>query len=277
MAKIKHIAIATQDADKTARFYIDVMGLKEAGKIDSANASGYYLTDGNINMAILNFKNDQVAGPEYGTGYSGIHHIGFEVEDLEEVSGRLEEAGSKPREEINKALGVGMDGPRHANVEVKYGGPDGVIIDVSQTGWVGTGGLGVIARARVLLKSDDGCGAPQVAEALDVALSTVYRSSSALPKRGLEGFCGTAPRRLEFHYTPKHGSWLNMAEIEFSVLSRSCLKQRLPSGEALSREIDAMVRERNDARAAVNWRFSTQDARHEIRASILPILRSPEH
>ena len=68
-----------------------------------------------------------------------------------------------------------------------------------------------------------------------------------------------------------------MAEIEFSVLSRSCLKQRLPSGEALSREIDAMVRERNDARAAINWRFSTQDARHELRASILPILRSPEH
>ena len=140
MAKIKHIAIATQDADKTARFYIDVMGLKEAGKIDGVNASGYYLTDGNVNMAILNFKNDQVAGPEYGTGYSGIHHIGFEVDDLEEVSGKLEEAGSKPREEINKALGVGMDGPRHANVEVKYGGPDGVIIDVSQTGWVGTGG-----------------------------------------------------------------------------------------------------------------------------------------
>ena len=140
MAKIKHIAIATQDAEKTARFYMDVMGLKEAGKIDSANASGYYLTDGNVNMAILNFKNDQVAGPEYGAGYSGIHHIGFEVDDLDEAAGRLEAVGSKPREEINKALGVGMDGPRHANVEVKYAGPDGVIIDVSQTGWVGTDG-----------------------------------------------------------------------------------------------------------------------------------------
>ena len=72
-------------------------------------------------------------------------------------------------------------------------------------------------------------------------------------------------RRLEFHYTPKHGSWLNMAEIEFSVLSRSCLKQRLPSEEALSREIDALVRERNDARTAINWRFSTRDARHKLR------------
>ena len=54
-------------------------------------------------------------------------------------------------------------------------------------------------------------------------------------------------RRLEFHYTPKHGSWLNMAEIEFSVLSRSCLNQRLPSEESLQRVVRASVRERNEA------------------------------
>ena len=141
MARIKHIAIATQDADKTAKFYVEVLGLKEIAKVDSPNASGYFLSDGNINMAILNFKNDQVAGPEYGQNYSGIHHIGFEVESIEEVAKKLEEAHSSPREEINQALGLDMGGPRHANVEVKYGGPDGVIIDVSETGWVGTRGL----------------------------------------------------------------------------------------------------------------------------------------
>ena len=138
MAKIKHIAIATQDADKTAKFYTEVFGLKEIAKLDSPNASGYYLSDGDINVAILNFKNDQVAGPEYGQGYSGIHHIGFQVDDLEEVAKKLDAAESKPRDEINRALEVGMDHPRHANVEVKYGAPDGVIIDISQTGWVGT-------------------------------------------------------------------------------------------------------------------------------------------
>jgi len=56
MAKIKHIAIATQDAEKTARFYKEVFDLKEVGKIDGANASGYYLSDGNVNLAILNSK-----------------------------------------------------------------------------------------------------------------------------------------------------------------------------------------------------------------------------
>ena len=141
MAQIKHIAIATQDADKTAKFYIDVFGLREIAKLDSPNASGYYLSDGNINLAILNFKNDQVSGPEYGQNYSGIHHIGFEVESLEETAKKMMAADSQPRDDINQALGVGMGGPQHANVEVKYGGPDGVIVDVSETGWVGTRGL----------------------------------------------------------------------------------------------------------------------------------------
>tara|TARA_B110000014_G_scaffold259738_1_gene248104 strand:+ start:2775 stop:3203 length:429 start_codon:yes stop_codon:yes gene_type:complete len=141
MAQIKHIAIATQDADATAKFYTEVFGLKEIAKLDSDNASGYYLSDGNINVAVLNFKNDQVAGSEYGAGFSGIHHIGFEVESLEEIAEKLKSAGSNTRDEINQALGVGMPGARHANVEVKYGGPNGEIIDVSETGWVGTRGL----------------------------------------------------------------------------------------------------------------------------------------
>ena len=71
-------------------------------------------------------------------------------------------------------------------------------------------------------------------------------------------------KRLEFHYTPKHGSWLNMAEIEFSVLSRCCLRQRLPDEDALRREVQALVQERNAARATINWRFNTQDARTKL-------------
>ena len=85
MPKIKHIAIATQDIDRTAGFYKDVFGLREIAKLESANANGYFLSDGNVNMAILDFQNDAVAG-ERGKDYSGIHHIGFEVEDLEEAA-----------------------------------------------------------------------------------------------------------------------------------------------------------------------------------------------
>ena len=140
MPKIKHIALSTQDVDKTAKFYIDVFGMKEIAKIDGPGAKGYYLSDGDINLAILNFKNDAVAGVERGKDWSGIHHIGFQVESLEAITERLKSAGSSPRDDINQALGVGH-GRRYANVEVKYTGPDGVTVDVSETGWVGTTGL----------------------------------------------------------------------------------------------------------------------------------------
>ena len=71
-------------------------------------------------------------------------------------------------------------------------------------------------------------------------------------------------RRLEFHYTPKHGSWLNMAEIEFSVFSRGCLKKRVPDEESLCREVQALEQERNEAQARINWRFGIQDARTKL-------------
>jgi catechol 2,3-dioxygenase-like lactoylglutathione lyase family enzyme len=141
MPKVKHIAISTQDVDKTAKFYMDVFGLKEIGKIDSPGARGYYLSDGDLNIAILNFKKDDVAGVERGKDWSGIHHIGFQVESLEEIAERLANAGSEPRHDVNQALGVGQGHHAAANVEVKYNGPDGVMIDVSQTGWVGTSKL----------------------------------------------------------------------------------------------------------------------------------------
>jgi catechol 2,3-dioxygenase-like lactoylglutathione lyase family enzyme len=145
MPKIKHIALSTQDVDKTAKFYMDVFGMKEIAKLDGPGAKGYYLSDGDLNLAILNFKNDAVAGVERGREWSGIHHIGFQVESLEAITERLAAAGAQPRDDINRALGVGghpSDTPRHGNVEVKYTGPDGVTVDVSETGWVGTSGLG---------------------------------------------------------------------------------------------------------------------------------------
>ena len=72
-------------------------------------------------------------------------------------------------------------------------------------------------------------------------------------------------QRLEFHYTPKHGSWLNMAEIEFSVFSNQCLNRRIEDEASLKREIAALETERNQAAATINWRFPTTDARHKLR------------
>jgi DDE superfamily endonuclease len=71
--------------------------------------------------------------------------------------------------------------------------------------------------------------------------------------------------RLEFHYTPKHGSWLNMAEIELSVLSGQCLDQRIPNLSYLEHEVAAWEADRNAAEATVNWRFTTADARIKLK------------
>ena len=138
MSRIKHIALSTQDPEKTARFYVDVFGLKQIGRVDHPAVSGFFLSDGELNLAVLKFKNDAVAGAERGKGFSGIHHIGFQVDSLEAIAQRLAAAGSERRDDVNEALGVGHGDQRHANVEVKYGGPDGVMLDVSETGWVGT-------------------------------------------------------------------------------------------------------------------------------------------
>ena len=72
-------------------------------------------------------------------------------------------------------------------------------------------------------------------------------------------------KRLEFHHTPKHGSWLNMAEIEFSVLARACLKGRNPDECALKRNIRACEAKRNAMGATINWRFTAKDARTKLR------------
>ena len=72
-------------------------------------------------------------------------------------------------------------------------------------------------------------------------------------------------KRLEFHYTPKHGSWLNMAEIEFSVLSRACLRGRNPDEDSLEQAINACVTERNATPAPINWSFPIRNARAKLR------------
>ena len=87
--------------------------------------------------------------------------------------------------------------------------------------------------------------------------ASLYQTFPALEARRIA-------KRLEFDYTPKHGSWLNMAEIEFGVFSRSCLRQRIPDEESLCREVHALELERNQAQAQINWRFGIQDARTKL-------------
>jgi hypothetical protein len=79
--------------------------------------------------------------------------------------------------------------------------------------------------------------------------------------------------RLEIHYTPKHGSWLNMAEIELSILTRQCLDRRIPNPDRLRQEVAAWAAKRNRARTKIKWQFTTHDARiklHQLYPSMQP-------
>ena len=140
MARIRHIAIQTQDEEAAKNFYVENFGLKVVKKLDNDRISGYYLTDDHINVAILHFKNDTLAGAERGKGWSGIHHIGFQVDSLADTTEKLQKTVAKTRDDINVALGLGAGGASagHGNVEVRFIGPDNVNFDVSETGWVGT-------------------------------------------------------------------------------------------------------------------------------------------
>ena len=89
------------------------------------------------------------------------------------------------------------------------------------------------------------------------------------PASFYEAFCPEEARRLsqrfDFHYTPKHGSWLNMAETELSILSRQCLSRRIPNQQTLKTETTAWEKNRNKKYSTIDWQFTTQDARIKLR------------
>jgi hypothetical protein len=80
-------------------------------------------------------------------------------------------------------------------------------------------------------------------------------------------------QRIEWHYTPKHGSWLNMAEIELSVLARQCLKQRMENQKSIEGQVKAWQQRRNDAQVKVDWRFGVHDARCKLKR-LYPVMLS---
>ena len=135
MARIRHIALTTKEPAKVAEFYKAAFGLKELRR--SPNGA-VFLTDGHINMAILNYKTEK--SPDvgaHGPTFDGIHHFGFEVDDLDEACQKLESAQAR-RLTAKAGSDAAMRDGVHANFEMKWAGPDGVVIDVSHTGWEGT-------------------------------------------------------------------------------------------------------------------------------------------
>jgi methylmalonyl-CoA/ethylmalonyl-CoA epimerase len=130
MPKLRHVAFHTEDPEKTADFYKRVFEMEEVGRTDTHLAKGIYLTDGDLNVAILRFKTAEAADRKDGLGpVMGLHHFGFWVEDIEETRRRLAEMGAEPRDNLRPGA--------TSHFEEKYKGPDGVMIDIAEHGWKG--------------------------------------------------------------------------------------------------------------------------------------------
>ena len=130
MAKIKHIAITCENPDAVAKFYREGFDLVEVARNDRQ----IQLSDGDINLTLLKWKTDADAdvGPN-GENYSGIHHIGFQVDSLQETGGRLRQIGG---DEIVRREIAGPGEMRPPRAEEKWSGPNGQVLDISEPGWL---------------------------------------------------------------------------------------------------------------------------------------------
>ena len=132
MVRLRHIAVCVKNLEKAARFYETVFELKRVGREDIDIGSAIYLSDGVVNLALLNFAGatgNDLADP---TNAVGANHFGFQVDDLAEAERRIEAAGGKFFFDLGDA--------RKGNFERKFKDPDGVLFDISQHGWIGTDG-----------------------------------------------------------------------------------------------------------------------------------------
>ena len=131
MPKLRHIALHVDDPEATAEFYKKVFDMVEVGRTDSQLAEGIYLSDGDLNMAVLKFRTSQAADRGDGMGpVKGLHHFGFWVEDADEVRRRLEEAGAELLAKRNPTHNTGF-------FEEKWVAPDFTQFDIAQKGWSG--------------------------------------------------------------------------------------------------------------------------------------------
>lgn len=128
MARIKHIAIRTREVEKTAAFYKQAFGLEQVG----IGQNGIYLTDGYLNIAILNFR-PVVEGE---TMKLGVDHIGFQVDDVDAAVARVKGLGGKSLNDRHEVVKKEPAKPQ-SYFEVKCVGPEDQVIDVSNVGWVG--------------------------------------------------------------------------------------------------------------------------------------------
>ena len=132
MARIQHLAIASKDPEKQAAFYQKVFGFREVRRLNNPRARGVVLTDGAINISVLAFQQDQL---DHGMDFTGPHHFGVFVEDLEGTAQRAEEEGCTHYSELPEDKNEVNYRSKRSD---KFKGPENCLFDIANEPWVGT-------------------------------------------------------------------------------------------------------------------------------------------
>lgn len=132
MAKIRHLAIATQDPEKALEFYQTSFGFRLLKALDNERARGYFVTDGSINIALLKFKSDQLGK---GMDYVGLHHFGVYTDDADACADKVEAQGGVPYVDEIELTPV-IDG-KYRRPD-KFRGYEGMVFDIADKPWPGT-------------------------------------------------------------------------------------------------------------------------------------------
>jgi predicted enzyme related to lactoylglutathione lyase len=130
MARIRHIALVVKDLEKTATFYQKAFGLTRSEISEGPTARRIYMSDGEINLALLQYKSEVGSGLKDPGSFVGIHHFGFQVDDLQQTQAEIENAGGEFFFDLGKEDDEGF--------ERKFKDPDGIIFDINHKGWAMT-------------------------------------------------------------------------------------------------------------------------------------------
>ncbi len=131
-ARIRHIALSVKDIDATADFYEKAFGLKRSPKSEGPTAFRVYMSDGEINLALLQYKSEVGSGLKNPSDFVGIHHFGFQCDDIENQQKRIEAAGGQ--------FFFDLGDPDDDDFERKFKDPNGIIFDINWKGWTLTKG-----------------------------------------------------------------------------------------------------------------------------------------
>ena len=131
-ARIRHIALSVKDIDATADFYEKAFGLKRSPKREGSTAWAIYMSDGEVNLALLQYKSEVGSGLKDPNEFVGIHHFGFQCDDFEAQQKRIEKAGGE--------FFFDLGDPDDDDFERKFKDPNGIIFDLNWKGWTMTSG-----------------------------------------------------------------------------------------------------------------------------------------